>query len=380
MKKFIAAVCLIIISFMFSAFAQESKNEKKELMDKILASYQKGEFEEAVKLGEKLVKLEKKSNDSVSYVNSLVNLARIKSAYFVSLQNEIANSNPKPLNSKEIWEKANQNANDAEELFREALDRNEAAGNGKTAQTADIKRDLARIISNHSYSGTKTVEKSRSRIDEAEKLILDSISISEQTRGKDADQTLHAVSDAGDFYYKYVNFEKALPFYERFIQAYEQKQKTDHVEFVNALRSYASILFTTFQDQEAAAVIKRIESITKKVEPVSNRELNLHLRSKDSVAYSAPIITDFNEMAESNRRLSTAGVLVGTSNRPRMISVPVGIEVDETGKIVKTAAKTNDAKLKNEAESVVSKWTVRPFSFNGEVTKMRGFLIYRKSQ
>ncbi len=217
-------ITLILVAILSTCIhAQEPKNEAKELTDKIFALYQKGELEEAVKAGEKLVKLESNSKDSVSYVNAAINLARIKRAYYVSLQNKLISNQQSSIESREMSEKANKNADDAELLFREALEINEKNGKGQTAQTADIKKDLAWLVSNHTYSGKKTVDKSRSRIDEAEKLLLESIVLSEQTRGKGADETSFAVLDAGDFYYKYVNFEKALPFYERFIQTYEQK-------------------------------------------------------------------------------------------------------------------------------------------------------------
>ncbi len=376
-------ITLILVAILSTYIhAQEPKNEAKELTDKIFALYQKGELEEAVKAGEKLVKLESNSKDSVSYVNAAINLARIKRAYYVSLQNKLISNQQSSIESREMSVKANKNADDAELLFREALEINEKNGKGQTAQTADIKKDLAWLVSNHTYSGKKTVDKSRSRIDEAEKLLLDSITLSEQTRGKDADETLFAVSDAGDFYYKYVNFEKALPFYERFIQTYEQKHGPNHADLVVALRPYASILFTTFQEQEAAAVVKRIESITNKKEPMPKGEMNLHLRSKDAVAYSAPIIMEQNEKAENFRnKLKSEGRILNTANisaMPRLLMVPVEIEIDETGKITKTVAKTDNDKLGTEAQAAVSKWTVRPFSYNGTARKMRGVLYYRK--
>jgi tetratricopeptide (TPR) repeat protein len=379
-RNFITLILVAILST--SIYAQEPKNEAKELTDKIFALYQKGDLEEAVKAGEKLVKLESHSRDSVSYVNAAVNLARIKRAYYVSLQNKLVSNQQSSVESREISEKANKNADDAELLFREVLEINEKNGKGQTAQTADIKKDLAWVVSNHTYSGKKTVDKSRSRIDEAEKLLLDSIALSEQTRGKDADETLFAVLDAGDFYYKYVNFEKALPFYERFIQTSEQKHGSNYPDLVVALRPYASILFTTFQEQEAAAVVKRIKSITNKKEPIPKGEINLHLRSKDAVAYSAPIIMEQNEKAENFRnKLKSEGRTLNTANisaMPRLLMIPVEIEIDETGKITKAVAKTNNDKLGTEAEAVVSKWTVRPFSYNGTVRKMRGVLYYRK--
>lgn len=68
------------------------------------------------------------------------------------------------------------------------------------------------------------------------------------------------------------------------------------------------------------------------------------------------------------------------SQMPGLISVPVNVEIDETGKIIKATADTTDGKLRTEAETTVSKWTVRPFSYNGQARKMRGVLIYRKAQ
>ncbi len=40
--------------------------------------------------------------------------------------------------------------------------------------------------------------------------------------------------------------------------------------------------------------------------------------------------------------------------------------------------KTDNDKLGTEAQAAVSKWTVRPFSYNGTARKMRGVLYYRK--
>jgi len=383
MNKIIIAIGLMI-SFAFAVAAQDAKSEKKELTDKIFALYQKGDLEAAVGLGEKLVKMEKKSDDPVSYVNALVNLARIKRVYFIALQNQLRGGKLSVSELKAAGEKAARNADEAEELFREALEINEKTGKEKTAQTAAIKKDLAWLITNHVYSGKKTVEKSRGRIDEAEKLLLDAVGTSEQASGAESDETLFIVLDAGDFYYRYANFEKSLPFYERFLQAYGQKHGANHADLVSALRPYAAILFATYQEQSAAAAIQRIEEITKSREPAPNGEIDLHLRSKDSVAFSAPVIMEQNERAETFRnRLRAENRTLNSNNisqLSQMINVPVLVEVDETGKIVKTAAKTNDDKLKNEAEAVVAKWTVRPFSYNGTARKMRGTLIYRKSR
>lgn len=380
MKKIIA-IGLMTILLAFSALAQaDKKNEKQELTDKIFALYQKGDFEEAIKLGEKLVKMEKDSKDSESYVNAVVNLARIKRSFFVALQNEIRGGGKSASEKRAMSLKANSNADDAEELFREALEINARNGREKTAQTADIKRDLAWIVSNHSYSRSKTVDETRSRIDEAEELLLDSLALSEQTRKSDADETLFIALEAGNFYNKYVNFEKALPFYERFINVYGQKHGATHPDLLGALRPVAAIMFTTFQDAEALAMVKRIEAITKKSEPALTGEINFYLRSKDAVAAALPVMKEQNERAQTYRNIRRTSQS-GTSLRfLGIVTVPVAVEIDETGKVVKTAAKTTDEKLKAEAETEVAKWTVRPFNYNGTSRKMRGILIYRKAK
>jgi tetratricopeptide (TPR) repeat protein len=381
MKKIIA-IGLITVSCVFSLVAQEAdpKNEKQQLTDTIFALYQKGDFEEAIKLGEKLVKMETTAKDSVSYVNAAVNLARIKRAYFTALQEELRGGRRTVSERQALVEKANRHADDAEELFREALEINTKNGREKTAQTADIKRDLAWIVSNHSYTRrTDRVDRTRLRIDEAEALLLDAVALSEQARKADADETLFIALDAGDFYYKYVNFEKALPFYERFINVYGQKHGANHPALLGALRPFAAIMFATFQDAEASAAIKRIEAITKKSEPALTGEINLYLRSKDAVAAAMPVMKEQNERAQTYRNIRGTSQ-TGSYSRQLLgiITVPVAVEIDEQGKVVKASAKTTDEKLKAEAEAAVAKWTVRPFSYNGTSRKMRGTLVYRK--
>lgn len=383
MNRTIIVFSLFAVIFS-SAYAQKSSNGKEELADQVSVLYQKGDLEKAIKAGEQLVKLEKAGGDPVSYVNSLVNLGRIKREYYASLQNKVAARQIDAREIKETLEKSNQTADDAELLFRMALELNERFGKGQTAQTADIKKDLAWIVANHTYSGKKSLGKSRDRIDEAAQLFMDAITLSEQTRGEEADETLFIVQDAGDFYYKYASFQKAVSLYERFIQTYEKKHGANHPDLVRALRSYASILYTLLLDQDSAAAIKRIEAITKKKEPMSKGEADLHLRSKDSVAYSAPIIMDVNERSEAFRnKLKAEGKTLNAGNlssMPKIITVPVKVEVDETGRVIKAVAQTDKDKLAEEAEAVVSTWTVSPVLYKGVPTRMRGILNYRKSQ
>ena len=61
---------------------------------------------------------------------------------------------------------------------------------------------------------------------------------------------------------------------------------------------------------------------------------------------------------------------------PRASNVVVRVTVDETGKIVEAVADTKDGELGEKAVREVSKWTVRPFAYNGSARKIRGHLSY----
>jgi hypothetical protein len=112
-------------------------------------------------------------------------------------------------------------------------------------------------------------------------------------------------------------------------------------------------------------------------------EIDLHLRSKESVAYLAPVAMKINQQtADFRNKLKAEGGTLNVGNLssvPKLTSIPVNIETDETGKIVKAVAQTFDGKYKAEAEATVSKWTISPITYNGKPTRMRGVLIYKKA-
>jgi hypothetical protein len=92
---------------------------------------------------------------------------------------------------------------------------------------------------------------------------------------------------------------------------------------------------------------------------------------------------DMNQKTEAFRnKLKAEGKTLNADNissMPKLINIPVKIEVDETGKIIKAVAQSNSDKLAAEAEAVISKWTVSPVTYNGMTRKMRGILTYRKA-
>lgn len=360
MLKNLTILALAILLLCSPAFSQETT---KALTDKALLLYQQGKYEKAIEAAEQVVELEKsnKSQNTISYTNSLINAARMKQGYIIDLQNKADNKNLAVRERIELSEKSSQIAAEVETLLRRALQLNESGGRAQTAQTADVKSELAMLVHKYNPTAKPSVESSRGRIDEAEKLLIESVSLNEQVRGKDDDKTLSVVLQAGDFYLRYVNFEKALPFYERYVQTTEKKGAENYPELINALRSYAAILHASFQEKESADAIAKLEAMTQKKEPAKFGDFSLNLRSKDAVAYSSRIGQFFRGNFKPALRVSR---------------VAVKIIVDEDGKIIEAAADEKDEKLRVRAEQEVSKWIVRPFSYNGATRKIRGTLTY----
>lgn len=385
MNKTLSASLLAVSLLVGGIYAQDSTpaNEKKVLTAKAFALFQKGKIDDAIEAAGKVVEIEKNSNqtDTASYASALVNLARMKRENFLVLQNKLKDDRT-AAEKNEIRKKSLVNIKESEELFREALRLNESNGRAMSAQTADIKSDLAWTAMNYTpvAGGSPSVANSRARIDDAEKFFAESLALNERIRGRDADETLFVVLGMGNFYLKYDNFDKAFSFYERYIQTAEKTPGKNYPDLVNALRPFAKILIATFQDSEAADAVKRIEEITGKKEDAPKEDLSLHLRSKDSVAFNAPnFIASNEEMKKLRERLKIEGRTMNRNDLEsiaRLKRVFVKVTVDENGKIIEAAADTKNTKLREKAEREISQWTVRPFTYNGTPRKMRGYLFY----
>ena len=387
--------CLIALVFIFFSYADaqgqklSSAEEKKALTDKSFALFQQGKLNDAIELSAKVLELEKNppQADTASLVNATLNLARLKRDNYLRLREKAADRSSPPKIRSQHQKEANENAGEAEELYREASTLNERGGRSVSAQTADIKSDLAWLVHNfYPVRDTTSPDRpsTRSRIDEAEALYAASLVLNEQKRGNDADETLLVTLASGNFYLIYDNYEKALPFYERYILTSDKKRGANHAELAIALRPHAQILFALFQEQESIATVKRIERISGKKEDLPMGKLGLDLRSKDSVAFHAGVSKSLQEKGKKfGKQMTLAGGSMSRTayeeSRPRVTYTSVYVTVDENGKVIEAVANTKDKKLRERAEQEVSKWMVRPFIYNGSARKLRGILTYPES-
>ncbi len=355
---FATALLFLIASFVFA------QTTGKDYTAQAYQFYQQGKFEKAIDAAEKAVKIEKlnQSKDSSSYVNTVLNLARINQGYFIELQNRNERESGSFSEKVEIYKKSVKIGADTEKLLREVIKINGKNSRDQTEQTANAKVELSSLV--QKFNPEPSVQNSRARIDEAERLLTEALSTSEQIRGKDDDKTLENVLLFGDFYKKYVNFEKALPFYERYFETSERANKK-YPEMENALRAYASIMSVTFQDEKVKETLKKIENITNKRAELPTEKVYLNLRSKDAINFSSDISRDRKN--SGNR---------GVDGNIKFVRIPIKVVVDENGKIIEAVAESDDEKVRRQAENEISKWSVRPFSYQSTAHKMRGYLTY----
>ncbi len=145
----------------------------------------------------------------------------------------------------------------------------------------------------------------------------------------------------------YVNFERALPYFEVYQTEIEKKFGTESKKLLKCLIPIARILTITERQAEVVELKKRIDKLSGRNEVLT--PFNLTIRSKDLLAQN----------------------YVGKVFKKGK-AVKVEILVDETGKIIEAIAKTDKQKVETET----LKMTVRPFIYNNEARKMRGYFFY----
>jgi tetratricopeptide (TPR) repeat protein len=356
MKK-LSIVIIIYLTLVFNLLAQDKQQTETEKLSQEMATlFQQGKIENAIDVAEKIVKLEKKtSKTSFAYANSIVNLGVLQTEKLRRWKNSQI---PIPTNAKEavvikkLIDEVNESAKNTADLFHEALEIYENNSENENSQVATIKSQLAWVSDNFFLVKPNSIQESRSRIDEAELLYTEAVGLQEKILGKNNELTLKTYIDFADFYLKYVNFEKALPFYETYRTEVEGKFGKESKLLLKCLRPMAKILAMNERQTELAEIIQQINKLSGNITETPTA-FELSLRSKDS-------------LTQKSRAFGL--------ERPKYIKV--NILIDENGKVVEAVAQTKEVSDKKEAETEVSRWNFRPFIYNNEVRKMRGIVYF----
>jgi hypothetical protein len=370
MKYWLSMIFLLCLAAPVALAQTPQENEKQELRQKLTALYQQGKLDEAISLAEKLARLERKdATSSLPYANALTNLAVLRTERLRLMKAKMAwlrkamplladdptetlvGKKPYPEELIGLFRRGLAEAEEVEKLWREALSVYERAEAGQSVEASAVRNELAWLLYNFIMPGS--LEFSRSRIDEAEKLFADARAIRRKSLGENHALTLRTEIDFANFYLRYVNFEKALPLYESYLRGIEKNYSNDGKLLLRALRPLQRIALTTENADRAEELRQRILKIGGQPEQES-AYLDLSLRSKNSLM---------------PRALGKPG------DNPKVVMVKV--LVGEDGKVLEAVAVGEDKSLKQQAEEDVSAWLFRPFKDNGEARKMRGVIPYR---
>lgn len=367
MKKAVFLFFCFLLSLQTTFSQTPPVDERQRLMQQIAALYSQAKFDDAISLAEKLLKMERKAGTPENVSTAVLNLAILRKERFQFNRRKIISPQIPVREKIELSEKVEKDATEAEKLFREFLEMKRGDTKAELLQTATAQNELAGIITNYLdlpddvKAPQARTSLARSRIDEAESFFAQALDRREKLLGADDEATLATVLNLADFYRQYVNFEKALPFYERLLAA---KGKTKNSKnLVSARRSYALILITTDQEAKAREIVKQIESLTGKTESLPQPDVNLSLRITRT------------ELARL-QQMENKGELIERLSKEHKKRLKVNVVIDETGKIVEAVANFDDEKWKSQFEQSVRQITFRPFVYKGTAQKMRGWVFY----
>lgn len=354
---------------------QDKAGDTKKANQQIAELFSQGRYEEAIPLAKKVVDSEKKLGDrSPGYVLALTNLAVLNKEKAVSLgkQRSSADSGQR----LKAYAEMPGAADSAKKLFREVIDIYKSNNAGDTPAAAVAKSELAWLTYN--FISERTVELGRTQVDEAEKLYTMSIASWDRSSPVTTDLLLHTILDFADFYVRFVNFEKALPLYERYMSAVEAKYGPKSKALVPVLRAMSEIFFITDREADAKAATERISAITGKPESVTPSYPVLVFRAK-KIANAKPFgffpIDLFNGVSGLFSDIPGASVLP-PSGKAKIISVPVTILVGENGAVIEATA-DEPSKYQKEIEEAAMRSKFRPFVYKGETRKLRGSMVFR---
>jgi tetratricopeptide (TPR) repeat protein len=371
MKNLLLLITCVLLTAQSGVSQTPSESETQKLNQEIAVLYQKGDFEKAISRAEKLVEISSESGNEQNLATATLNLAILRKERFQLNLNRVR-SPQMPVREKAALVKSKILEEDgaaAEKLFNRVIEIHQNELKTDTPQLATAKNELAWITYNYFASGVdeddtaqeKTV-KARSRIDVAEKYFIEAQALREKLLGAEHDDTLMTILHFGDFYKQYVNFEKALPFYERYLEAKEKRYGKIHKDLVPALRSYTEILVTTSQEAKAAERVKQLQQITGEniSTPKADENISLRItRSELARVQQIPIKEDIRKRYKKR--------------------IPIQITIDEEGKVSEAVARADNAKVKAKAEEFARGIKYRAFVYDDTPRKMRGVVYFSEA-
>lgn len=305
--------------------AADELAEADQLSVKVLELFKLSEFEEAVPLAKRALKIREKALKS--------NDARIADA-----QSNLA----------ELY-LALQRHGDAESLFRKSIKIYELEGktHGKSLANAlervALLRELAR------------------KPKEAEDLYLRAIALRQSVIGPDHVETKDALGRLATFYTKRKEYGKALPILRQQVAEGEKKYGATDVQFGKLLERLACVLHKNKETVEAEKIEARANTILYADAAKKNEPMVLTQESFDCRFINNP---------HPNFPNAAKGRFIGS------ITLIIAVEVDESGKVSNAQMVVGDPMFKGASERAALSATLRPLVIDGQAVKYKGTITH----
>ena len=354
--------------------AQDKPADTAQLNQQIAALYQQGKFDAAIPIAEKVVSIESKSNkNSETHALALANLAQLHKEKAKAIR---SNMDKVPARDRLAAQQTyQQSAEKAKKYLRDALEIYQTNKLESSAPAAAAKNELAWLVFN--FLVTDSIAQSREQIDEAEKLYTEALAAEDKLEPSATDLHLRTLQDFADFYMRYVNFEKALPLYERYVSVAESKFGATAKELIPGLRGLVNIYAFTDRESDAKTYLNRIQTITGQPEKLSVTFLPLTARARGLAKVNAPDFVPIN-LTDQDRSFSQTRQVENMLRPPgqyKMRSIEVDVLVNENGDVIEAKAATV-SKFTYQVEEAALASHFRPYVYNGVSQKMRGKAIF----
>lgn len=276
----------------------------------------------------------------------------------------------------------------AEERYREAINIYTKELKIESVQSAALKSELAWLMTHYTPAPKRSFNQiavSRSRVDEVEMLLSESLQANKKLLGENHPSTLNNYLETGKFYLRYSNFEKSEEFLSKYLEAVEKSKGKDNAEYYVGLTEYSKVLASTDRLEESKKIAEVISQ--KMGKTLLDIPSNLIFRSKDGVsAYRTTRNISFMSFMEpvrgiaadfkddlAYRRFYQAEM---QQEKSYLLPVRVSIKTDADGKVVEAKGDNASAKINKKAEKEVSNWNFTPFNSVKASGKLNGYVIY----
>lgn len=406
--KRIYQIFILIMLLSLSIFAQANLqlNKYENLSEEIISAKSTKEIKEVASKAEDIYKKSKKQfrNNPEELAKTTMDFALFRQNIFQVLNKAL--TNPKLLKSEGLnfLDLYKDNAEELENLLEETIKIYENNLKTENTQLATAKFELAKSIESYKLlrEDSSNWNKHLEKLNKVQNLYLDAFVLREKLLGENDDLILIAAYYVANSYLQSGDFEKALPFFEKYIAGVEEKYGQKSVDLLPALRTSAAIWRMIGRDEAVEKITGQISEITNEKEDLSEGFLPLSARSKSfkhdginntlgqfssskpygitgdgrTAAADIDSINSIRGRPESQPPNFKFIVPGGNSKFKSAKVIKTVITIDTEGNVSDAAAEINDSKIKEKVEKEVKKWEFKPFVYEGKAMEMKGVIYY----